>query len=119
MSDEQHDRNDYVLSGPQDVQDMPDPDDLDFPVDIEIEPLGLGFTVIAPTPAQNFQWTNQHKFSNDNIDLEGLVKKYWTNCMQAKNGQKPSLFSLQGTDQKDEGFTIILNFFRRYFLGKT
>jgi hypothetical protein len=103
---------DIVANGPEDV-----PEDPDDPVTVELKPLGQQFTIIHPSPAQNFQWTNQNKVSNNNHDLVSLNKKYWKNCVQAEDAQKPSLFDLQGSEEKDKAFTFFVSYFRQHFLG--
>lgn len=109
---------DLVLS---DLEDIPSEDEVEFPLNAKIEPIDLRVQFVAPTPAQNFQWTNQNKFSNNNLDLEGLVKRYWSDCVHAMHGEsrKPSLMNLQGTEEEDRAFTIILNFFKLHFLNRT
>lgn len=103
---------DLVVEGPGDI-----PDDPDDPLTVHVKPIDQRFTIIHPSPAQNFQWTNQNKVSNNNHDLVALNKKYWKNCVQAEDTQKPSLFGLQGSEEEDAAFTFFVGYFRQHFLG--
>lgn len=122
MTDESADQvNELDVDVSQSEGSLTVPEEGEFAWPFRAEMLGEKWTFHRPDPAEIFQHVNQCKIEEGLLDNETLFQNLWEDFVAPHDrpaSQRPQLFNLKGSKEKNEAFMFVQSFIKQHFLGQ-